>query len=253
MNVFMKLNLSNRQQCAAVFTIIFIIFALPIPIAVLGFVLSFIWLSASLIHSSDLVEVLISLLGAVIGSTYMFTYIFALTRTVKEQKITAKTFLPIAHCAVALAFLSVLKPASDYIDNSTKYFGFAKKDYSVVEEQDTHDGFLGDGSYYLILDCADNREQALETVKDWRELPLSENLNLIMYGGTRDGAEYRFNLAEEAHMPKIENGFYIFEDRHSESRDSADDSELFERYSFNFSLAVYDTDADKMYYFKFDT
>lgn len=84
MNVFMKLNLSNRQQRAAVFTIIFIIFALPIPIAVLGFVLSFIWLSPSLIHSSDLVEVLISLLGAVIGSTYMFTYIFALTRTVKE-------------------------------------------------------------------------------------------------------------------------------------------------------------------------
>lgn len=124
---------------------------------------------------------------------------------------------------------------------------------SIVGVNDTHGGFLGDGSYYLILDCSDNKEQVLEKVQDWNKLPLSENLNLIMYGGEKDGVKYGYDLTEEAHMPAIENGYYMFEDRHSESKDSRDDSDLFGRYSLNFSIAIYDSDTDKMYYFEFDT
>ena len=74
-----------------------------------------------------------------------------------------------------------------------------------------------------------------------------------MYGGRKDGVTYGYELAEEAHMPSIDNGYYMFEDRHSESKDSRDDSELFDRYSFNFSIAIYDCDTDKLYYFEFDT
>lgn len=146
-----------------------------------------------------------------------------------------------------------LNPVGDYTNDTQEYFGFAKNDFSVVEELDTHGGFLGDGSYYLILDCSNNKEKSLEMIKDWNKLPLSENLNLIMYGGEKDGVTYGYNLAEEAHMPKIENGYYMFEDRSSESKDSTDDSELFDRYSFNFSIAVYDCDTNIMYYFEFDT
>ena len=154
---------------------------------------------------------------------------------------------------MALLYLLSLKPTANYIGETTEYFGFAKKDFSVVEELDTHGGFNGDGSYYLILDCTNKKEQALEKVEGWNKLPLSENLNLIMYGGEKDGVAYGYELAEEAHFPKIENGYYIFEDRHSESKDSRDDSELFDRYSYNFSIAIYDCDTDKMYYFEFDT
>ena len=134
-----------------------------------------------------------------------------------------------------------------------EHFGFTKKEFSVVEELDTHGGFHGDGSYYLILDCSDNKEKALELVKEWKELPLSENLELIMYGGERNGVTYSYELAKFAHIPKIENGYYIFKDRTSESKDSADDSELFDRHSLNFSLAIYDCDTNKMYYIEFDT
>ncbi len=123
----------------------------------------------------------------------------------------------------------------------------------AVYEQDTHGGFMGDGTYSLILDCSDNKEKALKTVQNWNRLPLSENLNLIMYGGEKDGTQYLYNLAEEAHMPKITNGYYVFCDRSSESKDPVDDSELFNRYSYNFSIALYDCDTDKMYYFEFDT
>lgn len=36
------------------------------------------------------------------------------------------------------------------------------------------------------------------------------------------------------------------EDRHS-------DSEIFNRYSYNFTLALYDEDNNKFYYYEFDT
>ena len=133
------------------------------------------------------------------------------------------------------------------------YFGISKQDFTVVEEQDTHGGFHGDGSYYLVLDCSDNVETALSNVADWHQLPLSENLNLIMYGGEKDGVSYGYNLSEDAHMPVIKNGYYCFKDRHSEANSPSDDSELFSRASFNFTLAVYDTDTNKFYYFEFDT
>lgn len=133
------------------------------------------------------------------------------------------------------------------------YFGFSKDDFIVEEETDTHGGFHGDGSYYLMLDCSENREKALENVKGWKELPLSKNLNLIMYGGEKDGMTYGYNLAEEAKIPEIENGYYYFCDRHSESIDSSDDANLLSRTSFNFTLAIYDSDTDRMYYLEFDT
>ena len=136
-------------------------------------------------------------------------------------------------------------------DKQRSYMGFDKSEYTLVAEEDTHGGFLGDGSYYLILDCSSNAEKACGIVSEWKPLPLSENLDLIMYGGVRDGKAYQYMLAEEAHWPKIEHGYYKFMDEQSD--DPADDSGLLDRYSFNFELAAYDTDANMFYFFRFDT
>lgn len=156
--------------------------------------------------------------------------------------------------AIILALFSIIALSACSIGTQTyDYFGFSKKDFAVVEEQDTHGGFLGDGSYYLILDCSNNTEAALEIVDSWNSLPLSENLGLIMFGGEKSGVSYGYNLSEEAHIPEIENGYYCFRDRHSEAKDSSNDSELFSRASFNFSLAMYDSDTNIFYYFEFDT
>ncbi len=72
-------------------------------------------------------------------------------------------------------------------------------------------------------------------------MPLSENLDKIMY---------EHSLTEQVHLPMIENGYYMFENRQT---DSTDDSELRDSYSYNFSIAVYDCDTDRMYYYDFDT
>ena len=231
---------------------LFILFALPIPIAIAGFGMCLIWLMASLIKGVTFVEIITSLFGVMVGLTYLITYIFALTKTWKERKITLKTFFPIAHCLLAFLFLLSLKPTANYISETTEYFGFAKKDFSVVDELDTHGGFHGDGSYYLILDCSNGKEKALKKVENWNKLPLPENLNLIMYGGEKDGVEYGY-FSEQANWPEIRNGVYKFVDRNSDAEDPSDDKEILSRGTANFSIAVYDLDSDMLYYFEADT
>jgi len=138
-------------------------------------------------------------------------------------------------------------------EGENDYFGFNTKDFAVKEEADTHGGFHGDGSYYLILDCLENTEKAYEIIADWQELPLTENLQIVMYGGVKDRVSYAYGFSEEAHWPNISNGVYKFVDRHSDSTDESDDTELLNRFSFNFSMAVYDLDTDTLYYFEIDT
>lgn len=152
-----------------------------------------------------------------------------------------------------IAVCVVLSSCSTIGGGQAEYFGFRTSVFTVIEEKDTHGGFHGDGSYYLILDCSEKREQATKLIKTWTPLPLSENLQLIMYGGEKDGVSYGYNLAEEAHWPIINNGVYKFVDRHAGADDKSDDTNLLNRYSFNFSVAVYDLDTNTLYYFEFDT
>ena len=231
--------------------LLFIFFAIPIPIAMVGFLFSFIWIACVIIGELRFVETLSSLCVITAGAIYLLSYVYAFLKTREENKITAKTFLPIISGLLAVMLLLLMKPIDNYTDITTPYFGFTKKDFSVIEELDTHGGFQGEGSHYLILDCSDNKEKALEIVKDWKKLPLSKNLNHIMYG--EEDINYEIDLAEKAHIPKIVNGYYIFEDSQLEDKDNRDDSELFNRSSFNFEIAIYDCDADRMYYFEFDT
>ena len=124
---------------------------------------------------------------------------------------------------------------------------------TIISEEDTHGGFLGDGALMVKFDCTEISDSVSLQLENWNELPLTENLQLIMYGGTRDGVAYAYNLAEEYGLPEITIGSYFFLDRHSEATDSRSDLELFDRFSFNFSLAVYDFDTSVLYLFEFDT
>ncbi|MBR3840001.1 MAG: hypothetical protein IKM20_02575 [Erysipelotrichales bacterium] len=138
-------------------------------------------------------------------------------------------------------------------DELSKYFGFNKSEFTIIAEEDTHGGFHGDGSYYLILDCSEKKEEVEVIINDWKPLPLSENLQLMMYGGEKDGMYYHSNIAEDAHWPIINNGVYKFIDRHSGVVDQSDDTDLLNRYSYNFSIAVYDLDTNTLYYYELDT
>ena len=158
-----------------------------------------------------------------------------------------KLIIAIIIVCVTFSSCSILGGGQD------KYFGFKKSEFTVIEEEDTHGGFLGDGWYYLILDCSNNREQAMELVKDWTPLPLSENLQKLMYDWKISTYEETFTLAEKGRWPTTNNCVYKFVDRNEEAVNKSDDTDLFNRKSFNFSIALYDLDTNTLYFVAYDT
>ena len=73
--------------------LLFILFAIPIPIAVVGFLFSFIVIAGIIIGELRFVEILYSLCVIASGTIYLFGYIYALSKTREENKITAKNYL----------------------------------------------------------------------------------------------------------------------------------------------------------------
>ncbi|MBQ9024165.1 MAG: hypothetical protein IJ105_02970 [Bacilli bacterium] len=138
----------------------------------------------------------------------------------------------------------------DYINEKTD---IDISDCNIIIDKNTQDWFHGDGEHFVKANCSNASEKLLKQVKSWNELPFSENIGLIMYGGTKDGINYGYELANKIGIPKIENGYYLFIDRHDESKGIHDDSELLDRGSFNFSLVIYDKDSNIFYYYTFDT
>lgn len=122
-----------------------------------------------------------------------------------------------------------------------------------ISENDQHQGFHGDGDYILKVDCSKNNKKILKQIKKWKKLPLSDNLQLIMYGGERDNKTYGYELAKKNNIPEIKNGYYYYLDRNSNAANKHSDLSLFDRYSFNFTIVMYDLDTDILYYYEFDT
>lgn len=128
---------------------------------------------------------------------------------------------------------------------------------TVITYTDNHGGFHGDGMTFAAISFSDETVSTkISENRYWNALPLTENLTALAYGITTENSHrgpYLRDENEEAVIPEIQNGYYYFLDRHSESTDRHDDSEVFNRYSYNFILAIYDADTNILYYTKFDT
>ena len=126
-----------------------------------------------------------------------------------------------------------------------------------IEYEDTHGGFHGDGETFAKIEFdafqAEEILRQIESLESCHELHLSANLHLIMYGGEKDNVEYIYNFAKKFGIPHIKKGYWFFIDRHDKSTSPEKDEDIFERSSFNFTLAIYDTDTNTLYYFELDT
>ncbi len=171
-----------------------------------------------------------------------------------------KKIIAVSISILILSGCAINKGTNKYIN---KKIGIDISKCKIEKDKDTHGGFLGDGYYIVIANC---EQKPLAEIKEWKKLPLSQNLQLIMYGGTKDDSTYLYNLAEESGIPEIKNGYYYFYDRvdgeyfkdkntdtEKKIEDRHSDSEIFNRYSYNFTLALYDEDNNKFYYYEFDT
>ena len=114
----------------------------------------------------------------------------------------------------------------------------------VEQAWDSHGGFHGDGETLAVIATELTRPQG----QYWHSLPLTDNLKTLL---SRSGLEGMEVMAQT--VPGIEHGFYYFRDRHSESQDPASDDGILDRYSYNLTLAVYDSGTGTLYVWLLDT
>lgn len=131
-------------------------------------------------------------------------------------------------------------------------------DFPKIESSeiiDTHSGFHGDGET-LIKIVFEDKTLGTQLEGKWSKLPLSENLHTAVYGLETETERISSLIkleTEENFIPEIENGYYYFYDRHSESNNPYSDGDLLIRYSYNFSIAIYDCENSTLYYAEIDT
>ena len=131
----------------------------------------------------------------------------------------------------------------------------------VVTKYDSHGGFLGDGTLFYALQFSDGSAvDAIKASGDWKPFPLSDSLKTAIWGWQDDEHDYapliiKDNDWDNPLIPQVENGYYFFRDRHSYAADPKDDSAFLDesRPSYNFTVAIYDTDTNMLYYSEFDT
>ena len=118
----------------------------------------------------------------------------------------------------------------------------------LVSLDDSHGGFHGDGILFAVLDCS-AAPPAHEKAAHWKELPLTENLAKLA------SADYISAKDSGPLFPRIENGLYFFKDRYSDlwEWERYSDANVLNRYSENFTLAIYDADTQTLYYCRIDT
>ena len=167
-------------------------------------------------------------------------------------------------CAVlALAILAALAGcgSKSELKNISKILSVDCSGAEIVSQYDSHGGFHGDGTSFYALQCSDSSTlEAIQASDEWKPFPLSDSLKTAIWGLQDEEHDYapmiiKDNDWDNPLIPQVENGYYFFRDRHSDAVDPYDDTHVFDesRYSFNFSVAVYDADTDRLYYAEFDT
>ena len=127
----------------------------------------------------------------------------------------------------------------------------------VIAKSDTHGGFHGDGHTVVEIQFVDTSLTALiEANQDWNAFPLTENLTRLVYGLHTEYSSIGPTIHSGNNVPvvpEIENGYFYFRDRHFQSTDPKDDTNVFSRFSYNFTMAIYDAETNTLYYMELDT
>lgn len=110
---------------------------------------------------------------------------------------------------------------------------------------DDHGGFLGDGVTRGVLVFSSQNGAALEKAlaehEVWHTLPLPEPVDQFLYSG-------RFQ--EEECIPQVQKGYYYFRDR---LHDTFSTDQLMDAYSYNATIALYDTQNTTLYLIEYDS
>lgn len=133
----------------------------------------------------------------------------------------------------------------------SKELGIDVSSGKELSNYDTHSG-NGDGTTCIVLSFEnDDVLKQIEENSDWNKFPLDEITRTLVYGvdnQTSSIGPFLNNDKGENLVPQIENGYYILIDRQSNQADN-----ILDRGSFNFTLGIYNTDNNNLYFCKLDT
>ena len=130
--------------------------------------------------------------------------------------------------------------------------GFSLPVTQTISSYDTH-GFHGDGISCDVYDFSSTPMPA--QITSWSPFPPDDTVQALLYGWTEENAQEITSIGPfltddngDPLVPKITNGYYLLIDRQEETT-----TPLLSRPSLDFTLAVYDSDKDTLYYCKMDT
>ena len=114
---------------------------------------------------------------------------------------------------------------------------------TVLHQEDTHSGLQGDGIGCIVLSFPDGQlEEQLNARTDWNPLPMDPT------AATLASEAYLVRADGSPLLPNIQAGYYRLMDRQSDRSEP-----MLDRWSLNFTLAVYDAEAHTLYYCTMDT
>ena len=151
---------------------------------------------------------------------------------------------------LCLLLILLLSGCTLNVRNITKTIELNNKNCIILREKNTHGGFLGDGEYFAEIECKNLNYSDLSS--NWKKFPVPfeiENVTEMIWCDFNKCG----NFYERYNVSNIENGYYFFLDRHSDSKNKYDFTELNSRTSYNFTLAMYDIQNSHIYYFEMDT
>lgn len=159
-------------------------------------------------------------------------------KTIRKLCFLLALCLPLAGCAL-LASCRV----QDGLNTLCADVGLNLADAQFRSDDDSHGGFHGDGVRLAVIHFSETADEALlQSAGGWSPLPLSDEADRLLY------EQIEGVYPSDARIPRVENGYWYFRDRADDPSQPPD-----ERHSCNFTAAVYDTDANVLYYCEVDT
>lgn len=89
----------------------------------------------------------------------------------------------------------------------------------------------------------------------WSEFPLDDTVQTLVYGVSDETSRTGPFLSDQEGnplVPDIQNGYYLLMDRQGQ-KELAAGADILHRSSFNFTLGLYDTDTNTLYFCQLDT
>ena len=147
--------------------------------------------------------------------------------------------------------LSVLTACEGKRGEAARVLGLDLSAGTEISNYDTHGGNSDGTTCIAYRFNNDTVLQEIRSSSEWSEFPLDDTVQALVYGFSDGTTQIGPMLNDnEGHpiVPEIQNGYYLLIDRQNDAT-----ADILHRYSFNFTLGLYDTDTNTLYFCKLDT